>query len=99
MQADSDLLETICKAFESGMRLRSLIVTKAGYVGAVPHGVQSNDLICVLFGCSVPVVLRKRSHEESYVFLGECYLHGFMDAEAIVSQIKGIFEVEDLLLR
>jgi len=43
------------------------------------------DIICILFGCSVPVVLRKISQsrgQEYYQFVGECYAHGKMDGEA-----------------
>ncbi|KAF2731828.1 hypothetical protein EJ04DRAFT_514298 [Polyplosphaeria fusca] len=47
-----------------------------------------NDLVCILFGCSVPVILRQRlggpgnSHFE---LLGEAYIHGKMDGEALAT--------------
>jgi hypothetical protein len=93
---DCDLMKT-CKAFEAGTRRRRITITKDGYIGAVPEETQSGDLICVLFGCSVPVVLRKRSEAE-YLFVGECYLHGFMDAEAIAMQVKGHLKAQDFVL-
>ena len=46
-----------------------------------------SEILCVLFGCSVPVVLRK-TLDQAYTFVGETYLHGFMDAEAIAFQVK-----------
>jgi hypothetical protein len=39
--------------------------------------------VCVLFGCSVSVILRKLQDEYSYEFVEECYVHGFIDVEAI----------------
>ena len=38
---------------------RSLMRTKAGHLGIVSKDVKEGDLICILFGCSVPVVLRR----------------------------------------
>jgi hypothetical protein len=90
-------LGKVCTALEAGMARRSVAVTKKGYIGAIPQQAQPGDLICTLFGCSVPVVLRKRIGEE-YLFIGECYLHGFMDSEAIVHQIKGEFPVQKFVL-
>jgi hypothetical protein len=92
---NQEFVTKICKAFEAGMRRRKLAITKDGYIGAVPREAQPDDLIYVLFGCSVPVVLRKIvvakavPNEVSYRFVGEAYLHGFMDAEAIAMLVKG----------
>lgn len=36
------------------------------------------------FGCSVPVVLRKWNWEQ-HLFLGDCYIEGWMDGEIIES--------------
>jgi hypothetical protein len=36
------------------------------------------DVICVLFGCDMPVVLREID-ENSYTFIGGCYMHGIME--------------------
>ena len=58
---------------------------KSNCFGLAPHDSRAGDIVCVLFGCSVPVVLRK--HEDSgvdhYKFIGECYIHGIMDGEAV----------------
>ena len=46
---------------------------------------QENDFICILYGCSVPVVLReqKLGEETFWELVGECYVHGMMDGEAM----------------
>jgi hypothetical protein len=79
------------------MVARRLAITEKSYIGAAIQEAQQGDLICVLFGCSVPVLLRKGIGEE-YRFVGECYLHGFMDAEAIAMQVRGDFQVQDFIL-
>jgi hypothetical protein len=91
-----EMLTTACNAFEAGIRKRSIAITRNGYIGAVPQNTQPGDFLCVLFGCSVPVVLRRRGQE--YLFIGESYLHGFMDAEALVMQIKGELNAQNFIL-
>jgi len=63
---------------------RRLATTNQGYIGMVPPRARSGDAVCVLLGCSVPVVLRRMNDEEgTWEFVGECYLQGFMDGEAL----------------
>lgn len=40
-----------------------------------------SDTVCVLLGCSVPVVLRKI--EDHYIFIGECYVENIMQGEVM----------------
>lgn len=60
---------------------RRLAVTNSGHVGMVPQNCRKGDLVCVLYGCSVPVVLRALLHSQ-YQLIGECYLQGFMEGQA-----------------
>jgi hypothetical protein len=50
----------------------------------VPRDTERGDIVCILFGCSVPIVLRKvvGGVEDSYIFIGESYVHGMMAGEA-----------------
>lgn len=82
----------VAKAIHAGMSGRTLAITKSGHIGAVPQTAEIGDEICVLYGCSVPVVLRPSTEVDSYKFVGECYLHGFMDAEAIALHMKGVLQ-------
>jgi hypothetical protein len=61
------------------------------WIGLAPMAANANDVICILDGCSVPVVLRPCSRdmgtgtneaEVFYQLVGECYVHGMMDGEA-----------------
>lgn len=63
---------------------RRLFTTRKGNVGMSPSQAKKNDLVCVLFGCSVPVVLRPVTGiDDTYEFVGECYLDGYMNGEGI----------------
>jgi hypothetical protein len=63
---------------------KRLVTTHHGFIGMAPRRAQSGDIVCVLFGCSVPVVLRKRQDDnETWEFIGECYLHGFMEGQIL----------------
>lgn len=65
---------------------------RATGLGLVPEETQRGDLICILFGCSVPVVLHKMEDPPSkcegtqYQLVGEAYVHGMMDGEALEVQ-------------
>ncbi len=56
---------------------RRFVITSQGAFGLVPVNALMGDLIMVLYGLSVPVVLRKLA--SSYWLVGECYIHGAMD--------------------
>ena len=45
----------------------TLVLTKKGYLGLGPTRAQKGDLVCVLYGCSVPVVIRKYGRNHRFV--------------------------------
>lgn len=52
--------------------------------GLVSEKAQIEDRVFILHGCSVPVLLRKR--QDHYIFVGECYIHNWMDGEFLPEQ-------------
>lgn len=56
---------------------RKLTGTASGRPALVPENVIQGDLVCALYGCPVPVVLRRIRHH--YIFIGECFVDDFMD--------------------
>lgn len=58
-------------------------------VGLVPQHARRGDIMCVLYGCSVPVVLRwvppsSRERDESgWHLVGDAYVDGMMEGEAL----------------
>jgi hypothetical protein len=58
---------------------------KSTLVGLVPQSAKMGDNLCILYGCSVPVVLRKLSGPNTSIcwrLVGDAYVHGIMDGEA-----------------
>ena len=66
---------------------RRLINTVSGRLGLAPKMARKRDLVCILFGCSVPVLLGQQTDagtgEEYFLLIGECYIHGIMEGEAL----------------
>jgi hypothetical protein len=62
---------------------RRIFITTDGHVGFAPHYVKEGDIICVLYGGDTPYVLRPLPNGDDYFFLGECYVYGMMDGEAM----------------
>jgi hypothetical protein len=51
--------------------------------GVGPPGMKENDFVCILLGCSVPVVLREIGGGGGLALIGEAYVHGKMEGEAM----------------
>ncbi|KAH7123186.1 heterokaryon incompatibility protein-domain-containing protein [Dactylonectria macrodidyma] len=49
--------------------------------GLAPREACAGDRICIIRGCSVPVAIREMSGY--YKIIGECFVHGMMDGEAM----------------
>ena len=88
----SSIVARFCRRVQEVTWMRRLIKTEGGKgdndlprLGLAPYETKKRDLICILYGCSVPVVLRKHHEgtpDEHYTFIGECYVHGIMEGEA-----------------
>ena len=57
-------------------------LSKKGYIGMAPEFTIPGDMVCVIFGAIVPYVLRRVS-KTRFELVGEAYVHGIMDGEAI----------------
>lgn len=67
---------------------RSLASTERGYFGLVPDRAQPADVVCCLLGSGVPFVLRevktsRRGERKYFTLVGEAYIYGLMDGEAL----------------
>ncbi|KAI3320241.1 HET-domain-containing protein [Xylariaceae sp. AK1471] len=60
--------------------------TSNGYVGILQGNPHPGDEVFVILGCDVPVLLRPTSSGE-YEVVGDCYLHGIMDGEALLGAL------------
>lgn len=68
---------------------RCVFVTKSGLLGLGPRNARPGDEICLLFGASTPLLLRKQpSHSGAiYQLLDEVYCEGMMQGEALQGHV------------
>ncbi|KAL5593321.1 hypothetical protein FOBRF1_012423 [Fusarium oxysporum] len=68
---------------------RIFFITKDGYIGIGPKAMRPGDQVCVLYGGHVPFVLRpmRGAGDEDYLFLGESFVNGLMDGEALEDEM------------
>jgi hypothetical protein len=65
-------------------------ITEKGYMGVGPRCTKPGDRVCILFGGSMPYIIRPTSHsDDEYLFLGPTYVHGMMDGEVIDAWEEG----------
>ena len=70
---------------------RRLVTTERGHVGMALETVETTDVIAVLLGCSTSMVLRQAQGNSGHLrwkVVGECYLHGIMNGEAMEWGLK-----------
>jgi hypothetical protein len=86
------------RGFLAALRLvtagRSFFVTPEGYMGLGPRFAEKGDLVCILLGCSVPILIRKR--EAKYAVVGDTYIYGMMHGEIMEKVDRGRLSVQDL---
>ena len=76
---------------------RSFFRTAKGYYGIGPSELELKDIVVVLFGGTTPYILRQT--EQGYNFVGECYVHGLMNGEAIAMMERGELEEKTFEIR
>ena len=69
----------------SGLKGKSLCRTSRGYLGLFPHSAEVGDEAWLLKGARVFHLLRS-SGEGAHEFMGESYIHGLMQGEALRRQ-------------
>lgn len=71
-----------------------------GYYALCPPSAQAGDKLCLLFGGKTLYCIRPiRDTEDAYRFVGECYVHGFMDGEALDMMEAGVLMRKTLAIR
>ncbi|KAK5710532.1 hypothetical protein LTR15_012950 [Elasticomyces elasticus] len=62
---------------------RRLARTRKGLLGLMPADVEVGDIVSILVGAEAPLLLRPETQGSAYKIVGESYLYGVMDGEAI----------------
>ena len=87
-------------ALKNATVYRRFIITLGTMVGLAPHDTQRDDQVFIFLGGQVPYVLRPKEGDV-YQFIGEVYLHGMMDGEAmkILDDNKEKFESQHVQIQ
>ena len=75
---------------------KSLSISKEGYIVLVPDVAVEGDIVCVILGCKSPLLLRPLPNG-NYTVAGECYIHGFMNGEALLGPLPKGWEPVEIL--
>jgi hypothetical protein len=75
------------------LRGRTLCTASNGLIGAFLSAARIGDQICVALGSKTPLLLRPVPHQkDSYRLVGECYVAGLMDGEALLGSLPGLWK-------
>jgi hypothetical protein len=98
------VIEKLWHLMITGCQGRALVVTDAGRLGLASHCSRPGDVCCVFDGGSVPFILRPaqpRGNDPNtagdHRFVGEAYVHGLMQGEAVSLLERG--EAEERTFR
>jgi Heterokaryon incompatibility protein (HET) len=75
---------------------KRFFVSNDGYIGFVPKETEMGDFICVFLGVNVPFVIRRKGRR--YSLIGECFVYGYMQGEAMRKVDEGTFEISTIAL-
>lgn len=74
-------------AFVASGSGRKFAITERGFMCLVPPLTETGDEIGIIYGMDVPFVIRRREdcpdRDADFDLVGECYVHGMMDGEAL----------------
>lgn len=83
------VLERILAVVPNRRLFKSKTSRSGELFGLAPAGARNGDLVCILYGCTVPVVLRRHETTEKgkktefFQLVGDAYVHGMMEGEAL----------------
>lgn len=91
----------VYSCFYQTCQKRRFMLTANGHMGRAPDNVYGSaqdqtkvgDLIAILFGCSTPIIIR--TFGEHFQVIGEAYVQGIMDGEAMKFLNQGKFKMEE----
>ena len=78
-------------ALKDAADCRRWAMTRSGYMGLVPGTAQLEDNVYVVAGAQTPFIIRQSGLDN--LLVGECYIHGIMDGEALRSGAMDFREI------
>ncbi|KAL5327565.1 hypothetical protein ACEPPN_005265 [Leptodophora sp. 'Broadleaf-Isolate-01'] len=76
---------------------RRFFVTMKGYIGLALPEVSQGDSVCVFLGTKIPFVVRPEG--DHFLLIGEAYVQGMMNGEAIQELESGKLELTEIEVR
>ena len=71
-------------AFTHTCYARCFFRTESGHLGVGPHTLQVGDAVTIIYGSSLPVILRRSTtHKGEFHLIGVSYVYGIMNGEAV----------------
>lgn len=61
------------------------------------RGIQKDDVVCILLGCYMPLIIRKMA--DHYLLVGNAYIYGLMNGEALQDIQGSKANVEDIIFQ
>ena len=80
--------ESLLRALRVYMTNRAIFVTEQGRIGMAVNTIQPGDSVTLLLGHDLPVILRSMNESGHFRYVADCYMHGFMDGEALIEARK-----------
>ncbi|KAM5350261.1 hypothetical protein ACJ41O_006766 [Fusarium nematophilum] len=78
------------------LRNRSYFATNNGHAGLGPSNAREGDVVCVLYGCRLPIMLREDREtgaDGQYTFIGPAYVDGAMGGEYSRGMGRRLFRI------
>ena len=79
--AQAEMRKRIHRSISLACFDQCFMITTNGYMGFCPSYAKVGDRICILFGGRRPYIIRQEP--DVLRFIGQCYVHGLMDGEAM----------------
>ncbi|RDW63465.1 hypothetical protein BP6252_11010 [Coleophoma cylindrospora] len=76
---------------QASLRKRAFFETPAGHFGLGPPEVKDGDIICKIYGCWWPFLLRKV--DSHYVLVGACWVLGYMGDQGLDESQSEMIEI------
>ncbi|KAF7937289.1 uncharacterized protein EAE98_001603 [Botrytis deweyae] len=77
------IFQELREAMKFVLKNRRWGITRKGYFGLFPRYAEEGDVVYVMEGCDVPYLLREVDEKNRFRLVGECYVFGIMDGEAV----------------
>ncbi|KAL3423302.1 hypothetical protein PVAG01_05049 [Phlyctema vagabunda] len=92
---EDGMIHLFNQTIASTIKSRAFFITRSGYMGLGPLGIDTGDMVCILRGCNVPFLIRNENNH--YVLVGECFVWGLMDGEAVKKVVDSDFSTYGLI--